>query len=123
MMRRSLLFVVLLFSFLLTACGLNQSNILERELGLSSIQTLEELQEKMSESSNLYLWDRFTWSSMTGDWAEDASLGGVATNESTAKSSDDYTSTNLQVEGVDEGDLVKTDGNRIYSISNYTLKV
>jgi uncharacterized secreted protein with C-terminal beta-propeller domain len=35
----------------------------------------------------------------------------------------DYSGTNVQVEGVDEGDIVKTDGNYIYVISGYELVI
>ncbi|MBI3619296.1 beta-propeller domain-containing protein [Candidatus Peregrinibacteria bacterium] len=39
------------------------------------------------------------------------------------QSNADYSKTNVQVEGVDEGDIVKTDGTRIYTISNKTVHV
>ncbi|MEG1633304.1 MAG: beta-propeller domain-containing protein [Oscillospiraceae bacterium] len=35
----------------------------------------------------------------------------------------DYSRTNAQVEGVDEGDIVKTDGSYIYVLSGYELKI
>lgn len=35
----------------------------------------------------------------------------------------DYSSTNVQVEGVDEGDTVKTDGNTIYSLQNGQVRI
>jgi uncharacterized secreted protein with C-terminal beta-propeller domain len=35
--------------------------------------------------------------------------------------SSDYTKTNVQVEGIDEGDIIKTDGNCIYMLSNNEL--
>ena len=38
--------------------------------------------------------------------------------ETIESSSTDYSTTNIQVENVDEADVVKTDGNYIYSISN-----
>lgn len=38
-----------------------------------------------------------------------------------ASSSEDYSGTNLQVEGVDEGDIVKTDGKYIYLVSADTF--
>ncbi|MFN7161244.1 MAG: beta-propeller domain-containing protein [Candidatus Gracilibacteria bacterium] len=37
--------------------------------------------------------------------------------------SDDYSKTNVQVEGVDEGDIVKTDGKYLYSISGQDLYI
>ena len=51
---------------------------------------------------------------------------GVYINESvdiaTTSSTKDYSKTNIQVEGVDEADIIKTDGDYIYSISdNYVV--
>lgn len=46
----------------------------------------------------------------TGEYVED-------------NSNNDYTDTNVQVSGVDEGDIVKTDGNYIYSLSNNNLYI
>jgi len=40
-----------------------------------------------------------------------------AAKESTAESSEDYSKTNIQVEGVDEADIVKNDGKYIYTVS------
>jgi uncharacterized secreted protein with C-terminal beta-propeller domain len=37
--------------------------------------------------------------------------------------SDDYSTTNIQVEGVDEPDTVKTDGNYLYVLANQTLNI
>ncbi len=39
------------------------------------------------------------------------------------QSKDDYSSTNVQVEGVDEGDIVKTDGKYIYVHKDYERKI
>ena len=48
-------------------------------------------------------------------------FGAQSTDQSTTEywvsSSDDYSTTNIQVAGVDEADTVKTDGNYIYTIS------
>lgn len=41
----------------------------------------------------------------------------------TSGGSDDYSKTNVQVEGVDEGDRVKTDGNYLYVVSRRDSKV
>jgi len=45
----------------------------------------------------------------------------AATNQ--AQTSDSYSHTNLQVEGVDEGDIVKTDGTYIYTVSGNTVHI
>lgn len=45
-----------------------------------------------------------------------------ATN-ATIKGSDDYSNTNIQVPGVDEGDIVKTDGNYLYYLNNNNIYI
>ena len=52
-----------------------------------------------------------------GETAEESASSDSASDSSGAGDSD-YSSTNNQVEGVDEADLVKTDGSYIYSISD-----
>ena len=48
----------------------------------------------------------------------DMLLDSAATNNlAESSSSKDYSTTNIQVENVDEADIIKTDGNYIYSIS------
>ena len=48
----------------------------------------------------------------------------LSANESqTSASQSKHSSTNIQVEGVDEADMVKTDGQYIYIVSNQTLKI
>lgn len=54
--------------------------------------------------------------------------GDVATEETTTTAAADdgsgsFTGTNVQVEGVDEADLVKTDGERIYTLVDGTLRI
>lgn len=48
---------------------------------------------------------------------EDAKEGSNTGSGSTQSSSKDYSTTNIQVDGVDEGDIIKTDGDYIY-VSN-----
>ena len=43
--------------------------------------------------------------------------------ESTTSAQKDYSTTNVQVSGIDEGDIIKTDGNRIYMITYDKLVV
>ncbi len=51
--------------------------------------------------------------------AEDAE----SSMESTAANNGDYSQTNLQEVGVDEGDIVKTDGNYIYALYGSTVRI
>ncbi len=52
----------------------------------------------------------------TSDVASDSMSTGAASNALSGSSSN-YTKTNIQVDGVDEGDIVKTDGTYIYTCS------
>ena len=49
--------------------------------------------------------------------SEATSLDNMQTSSTTGTQSKDYSTTNIQVENVDEADITKTDGNYIYSIS------
>ncbi len=51
------------------------------------------------------------------------SLGGVVAEGTTVQSSPSYSETNVQVEGVDEADIVKTDGKYIYFASGGTVVI
>lgn len=57
----------------------------------------------------------------TGGVEESASSGTGA--ESNMVSGSDYSETNLQVEGVDEGDSIKTDGTYIYVLTDEIVKI
>ena len=98
---------------------------------LYTVKTRKKLKKKIEDARK---------SSISGwyydvDYAEDAAVtdsaaGGVAVNANTADSaasaptasatggSSDYSSTNLRELGVDEGDIVKTDGSFIYSYND-----
>ncbi|MBN2422251.1 beta-propeller domain-containing protein [Candidatus Woesearchaeota archaeon] len=53
---------------------------------------------------------------------EESTDTGVAVQKSVGGEDDwDYSETNVQVEGVDEADIIKTDGNYIYTVSEKTL--
>ena len=57
-----------------------------------------------------------TWKNI--DYYESDGLVQNDTDIKETSSTNDYSKTNIQVEGVDEADIIKTDGNYIYSISN-----
>ena len=63
-------------------------------------------------------------SGMNGiDIAESASKSDGIRSDSTTSSSKDYSTTNIQVENVDEADINKTDGDYIYSISENNVVI
>ena len=57
---------------------------------------------------------------MAGEIAEQSFAKGFAETDS---GTPDYSETNIQVEGVDEADIVKTDGNYIYVLSGQKLSI
>ena len=101
----------------------------EPNLDLPTVGTYEKLKElvnKADENNNYYYMDRMTFgSSMMKNAMPDA----VATNDmavaesASSKLNTDYSKTNVQVEGVDEADIMKTDGEYIYHLVNEDLKI
>ena len=55
--------------------------------------------------------------------AEEAVLATDASKSQPSSGEPGYSTTNIQVEGVDEADIVKTDGDYIYVLSDQTLKI
>ncbi|MDD6211763.1 MAG: beta-propeller domain-containing protein [Clostridiales bacterium] len=64
------------------------------------------------------LFDDVEMPAMEEEAAED-----VGANAGSSESAKNYSSTNLQTEGVDESDLVKTDGNYIYTVNRQAVYI
>jgi inhibitor of cysteine peptidase len=81
----------------------------EGDFGLAVIRDYDELLLLMKENEREFKYREFT----------DFMAPEVASSESddALSNSSSFSKTNVQVDGVDEGDVVKTDGNRIYRIS------
>lgn len=79
---------------------------------MRTVGTKDKLKDLIEESQGYYYWD-FTGGVPTME--DNQSDGGITER--------DFIGTNNQVEGVEEGDIVKTDGNRIYYSSYYENKV
>jgi len=63
-------------------------------------------------------------SSSTGMALNSTPSGGMAKSaEVSPPSSSDFSKTNVQVEGVDKADMVKTDGKYIYTLSHHTISI
>jgi len=78
---------------------------------LKKFSSYEELKNFVKASSQAYLYypERFPSRVMA--------MTGTRRSPSEAYSVSDYSTTNIQVEGVDEADIVKTDGEYIYVVS------
>lgn len=72
---------------------------------VQSLQHLKELLEVQNYDSDIIIRGRVA-----------VAMDAVAGAQAMAKSTADYSATNVQVEGVDEADLVKTDGRYIYQV-------
>ena len=98
----------------------NQGNYIEKinfDLNPKQFSSEKELTEFIDshgyESSNLYRTQEFA------DSLESVNIESKSSFQSTT----DYSQTNVQVAGIDEGDIIKTDGNYIYTISNKILYI
>ena len=86
----------------------------EEKINLSKVENFEKFYELLKEvSSNNYYNEEVLAESTTTD----------AVNSNKSSESSDFSSTNIQVEGVDEGDIVKTDGKYIYTILNNNINI
>jgi len=134
-MKKVWFFVVLLTVFVLVTLpklgnATNEEVTLTPEQSLLTVETAENLRSilKESQSSRTLLGQERLY-------ASDVMLGAVSksaqTAEATAPSSanfditggSDHSTTNLQVEGVDEADIIKNDGQYIYQVNNQELIV
>lgn len=90
---------------------------------------LAENYEEVSEAlGRLYTFRKYAQTNvaMAEDGAADLSQSGMeaAVGESAdAMQKSDHSTTNLQVQGVDESDIVKTDGHYIYIVSDETVRI
>ena len=108
--------VILLFAINISFYDVDQVNELSR---FSSGEELIQAFEKARENGRGFFDSRIFKSggSIT------SAAGGVAVMESAAapSASGDFSTTNIQVEGVDEADIIKTDGKYIYTLSDNKL--
>lgn len=126
-MKKILLVMLLATSIILSGCTIGGTHQEAEDLGLNSVQSDSELKSLLKKTSDSLSngWFSFNRGGIMTDDMEgnpSAEADSQYTSSSTYKS-DDYTTTNVQVEGVDEGDIMKTDGRRIYSISWDRLQV
>ena len=139
-MFKKIIFFALIFLFMgtLSACSLwekkeepiieepividNDQDIVKPETSasLNKFASYQEFAEFISnqESFGNYYKDSFARELTFSDGLGSAMPESVQTTHS-----DDYSETNVQVEGVDEADIVKTDGKYIYFLVNRTLMI
>ena len=109
-MRKLLLSILVIVSFFsLLACSTQKDDF--DDLGLAQVQNAKHLSDLVKVDSGFSLFGIFRAGS---DMIEDADL---------APENNEHSTTNVQVEGIDEGDIIKTDGNRIYYLRYNALTV
>ena len=90
---------------------------------LPAVGSTAQLRELLARSSGqpVYGWDAVTGAAPRG--ALGAAFSKAASNEVALPAAADFSGTNLQVAGVDEADLVKTDGKYIYQVGNSQVQI
>lgn len=99
---------------------------------LSTLQTqaLEQMNQRIDENleQTLELYEEYgagsyCWNHYYGDYLEDAASGGSAPPSDPDSGAREYSETNTQVEGVDEADFVKNDGEYIYILADGRFQI
>jgi len=85
------------------------------DFGLAQVRDVDELRDLIDTSYNRDTPE-------TG-WYEDTTNSDTTAMPDGESQAEDHSETNVQVEGVDEGDIIKTDGDRIYKINYNRLQV
>lgn len=124
--------ILILIISIFTGCNfvtdenLDSSDVfsLDSDISLRNFNSEEELNEFIKKlSSQNYNNFNVARSGLVGAPMVESSFdtaGSIAVSEG-AKSSLDFSETNVQVQGIDEADIIKTDGNHIYTISDRVL--
>jgi inhibitor of cysteine peptidase len=126
MKRIFLILITVLSTFVLFACNQSKVDPLleDGDLGLAQLRSYEELVELIGQSrptGEKWSFDGLFRSdsvNMVPEAGMDDQLESDGESSSTS-----HSKTNVQVEGVDEGDIIKTDGQRIYRIKYNELQV
>lgn len=100
----------------------------KKELKLTTFETKDELLKKLKSSKaykerNLKLESIMYLDELSTN-TQNFSVGDMSSDTTKSESaSKEYSETNTQVQGVDEADIVKTNGDYIYYLSNNTLRI
>ncbi len=104
-----------------------------KPINANSYDDIYKVVNSIKKKNQLSFIDYFSGEELiAGELSEDSinsesSIGNPSSNSGTGSSSGsssgDYSDTNIQVEGVDEADIVKTDGNYIYSVKENKIYI
>lgn len=96
---------------------------------LPTVDTYKKLENLVKKENNYIDYPRIITTDILNQKSSEAISGTIedmtfnVVNESTVQSSNDYSSTNVQVQGVDEADILKNDGKYIYKIAENKLVI
>jgi inhibitor of cysteine peptidase len=124
-MKKSLIFIFLVFTILtISGCTNSTDTVYEPTVYDGQFNTEEELLTLISDYKNALNTFSARNYLMTPDVAvDDAALESDTDSKNGDSGSDDYSDTNVQVEGVDEMDNVKTDGKYLYIVRNNKVSI
>lgn len=105
-----------------------EEKVFEPDLDLPTVGTYENLKTLVQSSKNnsIYSLNDFMYGSLKAESADSVNMAptsGVAEYMQDTVSESDYSTTNVQVEGVDEADIIKTDGKYLYHLVDRKLKI
>ena len=93
----------------------------DEELDTLTFKSATQLEEFIKENSGGAVYSGGIMGTMVDSAVMEGGVMEVAVSSKAMVPGVDYSETNVQVEGVDEGDILKTDGNYIYTITGETL--
>lgn len=113
---------MLLFSFVYMNNNVKDQNIVEENKTIAKLPTVGsyENMKEMIEKNNKY---NRVIDYKEGVFNETAIVGDIVKSAETAKVDSDYSTTNVQVQGVDEADIVKTNGDYIFYYRKYKYEI
>lgn len=100
----------------------NPEGVIESQSG-NRFSSEEEIKQYLLENSGDEAGYYSEKASMFGATADDGAAGAAMTESSNGQGADDYSRTNVQVEGVDEPDIVKNDGKYIYTVNGKNVVI
>ena len=126
--------VLIFLPAIFTLCSEVYLNVTMSKTGrLPTVDTYKKLEELVKKESNYIDYPQIITNDVFVDFADvksDVSFSGITgdmafntVTESAVQSSTDYSSTNVQVKGVDEADILKNDGKYIYTIADNKLVI
>ena len=97
---------------------------------VGSVENLKKLLEESAEQNDYLIYGTKKMRNGMGIFNDSASAPAAAATESVGSTkqdsntgSGDYSTTNVQVDGVDEADIVKTDGKYLYQVNNNRIVI